>query len=142
MRIAAAALLLIVLVFGALELLRWRQLGDGLLTVHQKRRRVLGLVLLTAVLGMAYGGSYLPSSHLSKVVAEEEALYWLACLLISVFIPLVAFFELKDSLRRSAEQRRKLYSEIVTAPLQSLDKAPTNGHHPISSQAPSPGAHE
>ena len=39
---------------------------------------------------------------------------------LTTFLPLIAFFEFKDSLRRASQLRREVYREIVTAALDDV----------------------
>jgi hypothetical protein len=125
-QIAALGFILIVVVFSVLELSRWKKpdLAD-MLTANQKGRRLIGMLLLLILSAMAYGGTYWPPPIPIVVppnVRRLEMLYWLFFSLLTVFLPLIAFFEFKDSLRRASQLRREVYREIVTAPLEDLTK--------------------
>jgi hypothetical protein len=123
--ILAAIFIAIVVTFGVVEVGRWRRpdLSD-MLTTTQKARRLIGLGLLLTLGIMALGGSYWPDPRdVPLVVQEMEELYWLFFALLTVFIPLIAFFEYKDSLRRASQLRREVYRQIVTAPLDKLPES-------------------
>jgi hypothetical protein len=81
-------------------------------------------MLLLLILGlMAYGGTYWPPPVpivVPKAVRDLEMLYWLFFALLTTFLPLIAFFEFKDSLRRASQLRREVYREIVTAALDDV----------------------
>ena len=125
MRISAVGLILIVVIFGVLEIGRWNrpELAD-MLTTLQKARRSFGLAVLLVLGVMAFAGTYWPQPILMPPVFRQvEVLYWLFFALLTVFIPLIAFFEFKDSLKRANQLRRETYRDIVSAPLETI---PTN----------------
>jgi magnesium-transporting ATPase (P-type) len=127
------------LILGALwllffELNRWRDKAyRAVLSRAQKVRRMIGAFLLLCVLGMAFGGTYFPP-HPSSLAASSELLYWLFCLLLTVFLPLFAYLEAMASLRKYADQRREARVE-ATAGMEDLikkalltgDPSPKNG---------------
>jgi hypothetical protein len=124
MRISAVGLILIVVIFGVLEIGRWNrpELAD-MLTTLQKARRSFGLAVLLVLGVMAFAGTYWPQPILMPPVFRQvEVLYWLFFALLTVFIPLIAFFEFKDSLKRANQLRRETYRDIVSAPLDQLPK--------------------
>jgi|SRR5579884_2375483 len=107
-RLVIGALLLASIGLIVIEMSRWRDPAyRNALSGSQKARRIVGSLLLLIVLGMAYGGTYFPSHPSSQLTASIELLYWLFCLLIAVFLPLVAYLEAKASLTRYADERRE-----------------------------------
>jgi magnesium-transporting ATPase (P-type) len=127
MPVIAIVLIVVVVVFGAFEINRWRRpdLAD-VLTTTQKTRRIIGLVILLLLGVMAYFGTYWPAPIFSPLVFRQmELIYWLFFALLTVFIPFIAFLEFKDSLHRAAEIRRQTYREILATP---LDKLPTDSN--------------
>lgn len=112
-RLAIGALIVAVVALAAFEFNRWRDAAyRDALSRAQKGRRIAGAVLLLTVLGMVYGGTYLPS-HAGAYVASLELLYWLLCLLVAVFLPIVAYLEAKTSLLKFARERREAKAEAA-----------------------------
>ena len=122
MRLPAELFIAFVIVFGAVEITRWRRPDFGdVLTKIQKIRRVIALVLLLTLGVMLLGGTMMPAPVLvPPVMRYLELLYWLFFCLLTVFVPLIAFFEFKDSIRRGSQLRREVYRSIVTTPLDQL----------------------
>lgn len=116
------------------ELNRWRdEAYRAVLSQAQKKRRMAGAFLLLAVLSMALGGTYMPP-HPKPIVASKELLYWLFCLLLTVFLPLLAYLEAKASLQRYLDERRIARGEatsgmedLIKKALLTGDPSPPNG---------------
>jgi CDP-diglyceride synthetase len=124
MQVTAICLIVFVIVFGGVEISKWYrpELAD-VLTQTQKVRRIIGLALLLILGLMLYGGTLFPSPILMPMIVRQlELIYWLSFTLLTAFIPLIAFFEFKDSLKRGSQLRREVYKSIITAPLDELPK--------------------
>jgi len=122
MRLMAGGLIVIVLIYGILEVGRWnRPVLADMLSPLQKARRLVGLILLFILGLMLWWGAGFPRPITVPLFIQRlELLYWLSASLLIVFILFIAFFEFKDSLIRASQLRRETYREIVTAPLDSL----------------------
>ncbi|HEX5323342.1 MAG TPA: hypothetical protein VFW40_06110 [Capsulimonadaceae bacterium] len=141
-RVFLELLIIATLLLLFFELNRWRDsLYREALSRSQRKRRIAGAVLLLIVLGMVFGGTYFPAHPRASLVASEELLYWLFCLLLTVFLPLLAYLEAKASLQRYVEERKKARMEatdgmegLIQKALLNTDQAPKNGHKETKSQ--------
>jgi hypothetical protein len=124
MRPVAGIFIAIVVAFGVSEISRWRSAdGIDILSALQKVRRIIGLLILLSLGAMLYAWTYLPDPRfMPRFVAGLEWIYLLFFFLLTAFLPLIAFFEWKDSIKKASQLRREVYRSIVTAPIESLPK--------------------
>ncbi len=119
MRIVFALAFIAAIAYGTSELRRWRTPEmRGLLTAKRRAMRIVSYVALLTVIGMAFGGTYLPVHHISKLTAVHELFYWCVCLVVAAIIPIVAIREFRATLSQqslkeaSAERDAALHAAV------------------------------
>jgi len=119
MRTFSLILLTVCIVYGYTELRRWRspELHD-LLSAAQRARRIVNFAALCLVIGMSFGGTFLPVDHVSKRIALLEVIYWSVCLAVAAIIPLIAVVEYRATFRdgqikRLADERDEAFRQVV-----------------------------
>ena len=129
MRILSAVFLVIAIVYAVLELRRWRSPEmAGVLTHGQKVLRISNFAALLIVVGMAFGGTFLPSGHLSKRMAAFELSFWLGCFLLAALVALTAIVEYGRTVRMArsrllSAERNEAYQAMVGTLVEAEEKA-------------------
>ena len=101
--------------FGIWEVVHWGNPGYGLLLGKaQKARRFVGIALLAIVTGMSVYGSYFPE-HPGKFGAQVQIVYWGVLMLFALAIPVVAWMEIKATLRRMNSEQLDIYRSVLGA---------------------------
>ena len=126
LRMALALLLAGILAASVREAARWRDPRiAGLLTSAQRRRRVIGALLLAALTGMCLGGTFLPklSPSMSPHVLVGELAFWTVCLLTAFANLVVAYVEIKATRRGLQAEEREVVSILIEgAASEPVDK--------------------
>ena len=120
-RIILGAIMLAVLMFGAIEIRAWSTQPD-LISPKQRRIRGLGFVFLLLSLGLWLNGSFMqappthqkPLTRAAKVAAITWIGYWGITFLTLVPIIPLALLDTRENLRRASEQRRNLLQEVLS----------------------------
>jgi membrane protein implicated in regulation of membrane protease activity len=128
MRTLCAVLFVLTIVYGMVEMRRWRTPEmAALLGGSQRTRRTVIFVLLLLVLGIAFVGTFLPTGRVSRHTALFELGYWLSCFLFAAVVGVVALLEFRRSIREVSERSTTIErNEAYQAMVETVAKAKRN----------------
>lgn len=108
------AFFLLCAALGVWEISRWRDpMIAQVVTAGHRRRRITGLALLLAISSMGYHSVDLPLRHISKLLANEEIVYFGVMGLLVVGAIAVGYLEWKATLLEVSQERSRAIASAI-----------------------------